>query len=268
MFDPNSLDAAPGGEVFERIDGRGPLVLLCDHATNRIPAEYGRLGLPASELGRHIAYDIGAAPLTRALAARLQARAVLSGFSRLLIDPNRGLDDPTLVMRLSDGAVIPGNARIDEAERNRRIERFYRPYDRAVADTVAAVEAEGLRPILFSIHSFTPFWKDRPRPWHAGVLYGRDARLGVPLLALLRQDPALTVGDNEPYGGDLEGDILDRHALRRGRTHVLLELRQDLIADEAGVAGWTERLVPILARLVARFAGAVPAGAGVMEGVA
>jgi predicted N-formylglutamate amidohydrolase len=234
-----------------RIDGRGPLVLLCDHATNFIPPEYGRLGLPAPELQRHIAYDIGAAALTRHLATRLRVRAVLSGFSRLLIDPNRGLDDPTLVMRLSDGAVVPGNARIDPVERKRRIERFYRPYDQAVAETVAAVEAEGLAPLLFSIHSFTPFWKGRPRPWHVGVLYGRDARLAAPLLARLRDDPALNVGDNEPYDGDLEGDTLDRHATRHGRLHVLLEVRQDLVADDAGVAAWTDRLVPILERLAA-----------------
>ena len=236
-------------DAFTRTDGRGPLVLLCDHAVNFIPPEYGRLGLPASELERHIAYDIGAAALTRGLAARLGARAVLSGFSRLLIDPNRGLDDPTLVMRLSDGAVVPGNARIDAAERARRIERFYRPYDRAVAETIASVEAEGFAPVLVSIHSFTPFWKGRPRPWHVGVLYGRDARLAAPLLARLREDPALVVGDNEPYDGDLEGDTLDRHGTRHGRLHVLLEVRQDLVADEDGVAAWTDRLVPILERL-------------------
>ncbi len=234
-----------------RLDGRGPLVLICDHATNFIPPEYGRLGLPESELRRHIAYDIGAAALTRTLAARLRARAILSGFSRLLIDPNRGLDDPTLIMRLSDGAVVPGNARIDDREREGRIERFYRPYHEAVAETVAGAESEGLEPILVSIHSFTPFWKGRARPWHVGVLYGRDARLAAPLLAALREDPALDVGANEPYGGGLEGDTLDRHGARRGRLHALLEIRQDLIADEEGVAAWTDRLHPILERLVA-----------------
>src|SRR5919206_4646167 len=188
-----AADALPPPAAFPRIDGRGPLVLIGDHATNFIPPEYDRLGLPEPELRRHIAYDIGAAALTRRLAARLQARAVLSRFSRLLIDPNRGLDDPTLVMRLSDGAVVPGNARIDAAERARRIERFYRPYDQAVADTVADVQRAGLRPVLFSIHSFTPRWKGSPRPWHAGVLYGRDPRLAAPLLRMLRRDPALVV---------------------------------------------------------------------------
>src|SRR5919206_4377922 len=111
-----AADALPPPAAFPRIDGRGPLVLLCDHATNFIPPEYGRLGLAEPELQRHIAYDIGAAAPTRHLAARLRVRAVLSGFSRLLIDPNRGLDDPTLVMRLSDGTVVPGNARIDDSE--------------------------------------------------------------------------------------------------------------------------------------------------------
>ena len=261
MFDTASPDLPPGDAAFEHIGGRGSLIILCDHATNRIPSEYGCLGLPAPELNRHIAYDIGAAALTRALAARLEARAVLSGFSRLLIDPNRGLDDPTLVMRLSDGTVVPGNARIDQTERARRIARFYRPYDQAVAESIRAVEAERLRPILFSIHSFTPFWKGWPRPWHAGVLYGRDARLATPLLALLREDPGLLVGDNEPYGGQLEGDTLDRHAVRQNRLHVLLEVRQDLIASEGGVLAWTERLAPILERLVAGVDRTVPATA-------
>ena len=109
------------------------LILLCDHASNHLPPEYGDLGLPAGEFARHIAYDIGAAAVTRGLATRLGGTAVLSRFSRLLIDPNRGMDDPTLIMRISDGAVVPGNAHVDEAERQRRIARFHRPYHDAIA---------------------------------------------------------------------------------------------------------------------------------------
>jgi predicted N-formylglutamate amidohydrolase len=163
-------------EPYEIVAGQGHvrLVLLCDHASNRLPQDYGGLGLPASEFERHIAYDIGAAALTRGLAQRLDATAVLSCFSRLLIDPNRGMDDPTLIMRLSDGAVVPGNRGVDEAERARRIARFHQPYHGAIAAAVAGVRARGHVPFLVSIHSFTPVWRGWQRPWHVGILWDRD----------------------------------------------------------------------------------------------
>ncbi|WEK50455.1 MAG: N-formylglutamate amidohydrolase [Candidatus Kaistia colombiensis] len=227
-------------------DAAAGLILLCDHASSHVPDEYGSLGLPPSEFERHIAYDIGAEALTRALAVRFGIPAVLSHFSRLLIDPNRGLDDPTLIMRLSDGAVIPRNARIDMAERERRIARFYRPYDDAVTRAIEAGMATGRIPMILSIHSFTPLWKGVPRPWHAGILWDADPRLARPLIAGLAGDPAIAVGDNEPYHGALKGDTLYRHATQRGLAHALVEIRQDLIADPAGVSEWTDRLAKVL----------------------
>lgn len=219
------------------------LFLVCDHATNAMPASYAGLGLPARELARHIAYDPGAAALTRALAARLDAPAVLSGFSRLLIDPNRGEQDPTLIMRLSDGAVVPGNARIGAAEREARLARFHRPYHAAIdAALDALTAARGAPPVLVSLHSFTPVWRGRTRPWQCGILWDRDPRLAVPLIEALGADPALTVGDNEPYSGRLRGDCMYRHGTMRGIAHALIEVRQDLIADEDGVAAWAARL--------------------------
>ena len=243
-----------GDHVFEIIPGDtgAGLVLIADHASNHVPAEYAALGLPPAEFERHIAFDIGVEPLTRVLAARLGVPAVMSHFSRLLIDPNRGDDDPTLVMRLSDGAVIPGNARIDAAERDARVERFWRPYDRAVTDTIDDCFSSGRAPILFSLHSFTPIWRGTPRPWHCGVLWNRDDRLSDFLLTRLGADPALVVGDNEPYHGGLDGDTMNRHGLRRGLVHALLEVRQDLVADAAGVAAWADRLEPILREAMAR----------------
>jgi predicted N-formylglutamate amidohydrolase len=231
-------------ESHETIAGNlaGGLLFLADHASNAIPDDYGGLGLPTSALERHIAYDIGVRPLTFALAERFGAPAVLSCFSRLLIDPNRGLDDPTLVMRLSDGAIVPGNAQHDAAERGRRIARFWRPYDAAVGETVAAMRATGRLPVIVSIHSYTPVWRGWARPWHAGILWNRDPRLPVPLLAALRREHTLVVGENEPYDGALAGDCLDRHARVAGLPHVLIEVRQDLIADAIGVAAWAERL--------------------------
>ncbi len=246
--------AADPDAAFEIVPGdlAAGLVLVADHASNRVPADLAGLGLPASEFARHIAFDIGVAPLTRVLAARLGVPAVLSCFSRLVIDPNRGDDDPTLVMRLSDGAVVPGNASLDAVGRQARIERFWRPYDEALTRTVDGAFAAGRPPILFSLHSFTPIWRGTPRPWHCGVLWDADPRLPELLLTRLRGDPALVVGDNEPYDGALEGDTMYRHGTRRGLVHAILEVRQDLIADDAGVAAWADRLEPILREAMAR----------------
>jgi len=242
---------APAFEIVAGRAGAG-LVIIGDHASNRVPEELGDLGLPASEFRRHIAWDIGVEALARALAARLDVPAVLSRFSRLVIDPNRGDDDPTLVMRLSDGAVIPGNARIDAAERDRRIEAYWRPYDRAIRETIDAGFAAGRAPVIFSLHSYTPVWRGWPRPWHCGVLWDRDPRLPDLLIEQLRADPALVVGDNEPYDGALVGDTLYRHGTRRGLAHAILEVRQDLIADAEGGAAWVERLAPILETVMRR----------------
>jgi predicted N-formylglutamate amidohydrolase len=235
---------------FLSIDGDAGcgLLLICDHASNSIPAEYGDLGMPASELARHIAYDPGAAAVTRNLAALLGAPAILSTFSRLLIDANRGEDDPTLVMRLSDGALVPGNAGIDDNERERRIRRFHAPYHAAIAAAIEHALALGRPPALVSIHSFTPVWRGRARPWHAGILWDRDPRLALPMLEALRSDPELIVGDNEPYSGALHNDTMWRHGTARGLPHALVEIRQDLIGDEAAAADWAARLAPILLR--------------------
>ncbi len=240
--------------AFEIIGGRAGagLVIVGDHASNRVPEELGDLGLPASEFARHIAWDIGVEALARALAARLGVPAVLSRVSRLVIDANRGDDDPTLVMRLSDGAVIPGNGRIGAEERDRRIAAYWRPYDEAIRATVDAGFTAGRPPVIFSLHSFTPVWRGWPRPWHCGVLWDADPRLPDLLIERLRGDPTLVVGDNEPYDGALAGDTMYRHGTRRGLAHAILEVRQDLIADAEGVAGWVERLAPILAEVMGR----------------
>ncbi|HZP20174.1 MAG TPA: N-formylglutamate amidohydrolase [Bauldia sp.] len=225
------------------------LLLLCDHARNRLPAAYGSLGIAAGEFERHIAYDIGAEALTRRLADRLGAPAVLSSFSRLLIDINRGEDDPTLIMRLSDGAIVPGNRRVDAAERARRIAAYHAPYHNAVSAAVDRALAAGWPPILVSIHSFTPSWRGVPRPWQVGVLWDHDPRFSRALIALLAEDASLVVGDNEPYAGGLPGDTLYRHAIERGLAHAIIEVRQDLIAADAGVEEWTARLAPPIAEL-------------------
>ncbi|WP_188409138.1 DUF1244 domain-containing protein [Agaricicola taiwanensis] len=223
-----------------------PFVLLCDHASNAVPEPYGDLGLPREQMERHIGYDIGAARVTRQLAATLGAEALLTRFSRLLIDPNRGEIDPTLVMRLSDGAIIPGNARADADEVEKRLDLFHRPYHQAITRTLDERQARGQVPLLVSIHSFTPSWRGAVRPWHAAVLWDKDPRLALPVLEALRQDAGLIIGNNEPYDGALPGDTMHRHGTSRGLPHVLIEVRQDLIADDAGADEWAARLADVL----------------------
>lgn len=245
--------AFPLSDSFEDLPGddAGGLLILVDHASNLIPPEYAGLGLPEAELERHIAYDIGAGPVGRELATRFRAPAVLSCFSRLLIDPNRGEDDPTLIMSLSDGAIVPGNRRLDAAERELRLERFYRPYHAAIVRRLAAMLASGTPPAILSVHSFTPVWKGAPRPWHAGILWDRDPRFALPLIEGLSAEQALHIGDNEPYLGMLKNDTMYRHGTGRGLAHALLEIRNDLIATPAGVLEWADRLQPILAAVLA-----------------
>jgi predicted N-formylglutamate amidohydrolase len=218
------------------------ILLVCDHARNTLPEAYGDLGLPASEFDRHIAYDIGVEAVVNGVSARLGLPAVVSCFSRLLIDPNRGVNDPTLIMQLSDGAVVPGNRDIDETERNFRLSHFYRPYHRAIEAEIDAATAEGSPPVLISVHSFTPAWKGLARPWHAGFLWEDDRRCSDLFIQALSADPNLMVGDNEPYAGGLAGDTMNTHAVKRGLPHTLLEIRQDLISHDPGVSQWIERL--------------------------
>ena len=220
-------------------------LVTCDHASNAVPPEVGggSLGLPDEDMARHIAFDPGAAGVSIALGELLGAPVLLGNFSRLVIDPNRGEDDPTLVMKLYDGTVIPANRAVDTAETERRLAAYYRPYHGAVARLAARRDDT----LFVAIHSFTPQLRGRePRPWHVGVLYGHDARFALPLLRRLREETDLCVGENEPYGGHLDGDSVDRHAIKPGRVNVLIELRNDLIETDAQQVAWAERLAPIL----------------------
>lgn len=230
-------------QPFEIIGENRPArwLIACDHASNHVPGDVqgGDLGLSTTDMGRHIAYDIGAAGVSRHLADLLNARAILSRFSRLVIDPNRGEDDPTLMMRVYDGTIIPGNRHADDAEIEHRASNYYRPYHAAYTELAAKRDDT----IIVAVHSFTPRLNSgHPRPWHIGLLFAGDTRLSQPLLEGLRAEPDLCVGANEPYAGHLPGDAVDRHALIPGRPNVLLEIRQDLIEDDAGQRAWAERL--------------------------
>lgn len=232
------------------VPGRtSPLLFLCDHASNRLPPEYDGLGLAKCLFETHIAYDIGAASVTRALAEAYGAAALLGGVSRLLIDLNRGADDPTLVMRLSDGSIIPGNRGAGPDEVANRLARFHAPYHAAIAGEMARI---GKDAILISIHSFTPAWKGVKRPWEIGVLYGRDARLARPLMRQLTA-AGFVVGDNEPYTGALEGDTLDIHGTKTGHANVLIEIRQDFLDHPAKAENFAMRLKPVIDKALAEL---------------
>jgi len=248
----DTTDEASGANAFEFIAGNpeAGIVITCDHASNAFPPGYGTLGVPKEQLERHIAYDIGAAGVARRLAALLGAPAVLSRFSRLFIDPNRAPDDPTLVMRISDGAVVPGNAKIGRDEIEHRLNHYYRPYHAAIDAALDGAIAAGKPPAIFSIHSFTENWRGHPRPWHATVLWDKDPRFAKPLVDALHAEPDIVAGENEPYTGRLKGDSMYEHGTRRGLAHALIEIRQDLIRDEAGQVAWAERLARIIARML------------------
>jgi predicted N-formylglutamate amidohydrolase len=237
-----------GAKPYRSIEGDAAtgLLILCDHAENSLPEPYGLLGLRPEDLHRHIAYDMGAAGVAERLAEMLGAPALLSRFSRLLIDPNRGLDDPTLIMQISDGLIVPGNVGLGESEVAFRIAHHYEPYHRAIERAVEAGVAAGKPPVIVSVHSFTQAWKGVPRPWSVGVLWDKDPRLALPLLEALRTIPGIEVGDNVPYSGQLKGDTLYRHGTVRGLAHALIEVRQDLILSEEGQAEWAGRLAEAL----------------------
>ncbi|MFE3835931.1 N-formylglutamate amidohydrolase [Pseudogemmobacter sonorensis] len=231
---------------IEGADRPGRWLVTCDHATNRVPdwVNGGDLGLAPRDMNRHIAFDPGARGVARALGHLLDSPVIASDFSRLVIDPNRGEDDPTLVMRIYDGSVVPANRRITAAGIEERMARLYRPYHAAYAELAAR------RPdtVILAIHSFTPELRGHaPRPWHVGILHSHlDGRLSRPLIARLRAEPDLCIGDNEPYSGHLPGDAVDRHALAAGRLNTLVEIRNDLIADDAAQTAWAGRLAPLL----------------------
>lgn len=235
---------------MENADRR--FLIICDHASNFVPPELDGLGLPPEALQRHIAYDPGALEVALLIAERLNCPLVASQFSRLLIDPNRGLDDPTLVMKLSDGAIIPANRTLDpfqnKAEWQARIDDFYAPYNQAIEAAIAAAQADGCVPIILSVHSFTPMWRGTARPWQAAVLWDKDDRLRNIMVDYMKTHDDICFGDNRPYSGRLKNDCLYRHGTQNGLPHALIELRQDEIADAAGQEKWATHMVAILSQ--------------------
>jgi predicted N-formylglutamate amidohydrolase len=230
-----------------RPQGSGRFVLFCDHASNHIPAELDDLGLPVSELARHIAWDIGAAGVTETLSEIFDAPAVLCGVSRLVIDCNRHLDAADLMPAVSHGTTIPGNLHLDDAARAARIEGWFRPYHDGIESVLLEREARGVPSIAVSIHSMTESLAGEPRPWQIALSSHLDRSLADPVLAALRRPGDVVVGDNQPYDLDPEVDYsIPFHALRRGLSHVQVEFRQDEIADTVAQRQWALRFAAAL----------------------
>ena len=239
---------------FRYIDrrARSRRLVVADHAGAAVPASLRGLGLGQDIFRRHIAVDIGSRAMAELLAESLEASLILANYSRLVVDLNRHLDDPTAFIPVSDGIAIPGNQNLGAVQKQRRADAIYRPYHNAIDNLIDDFTGRGCAPVIISMHSFTPVLARRARPWHIGVLWDKDPRIAHPLLERLRHEPELTVGDNEPYSGRHPADYtVDHHGEGRGVANVSLEVRQDLISDGAGVTRWGALLAEALTDILA-----------------
>ena len=236
-------------------DSERPLLVLCDHASRTVPQSLGTLGiLNHTDLSRHIAWDIGARAVTERIAARAGARAVLCGYSRLVIDCNRPLWSPTLVPEVSDGTIIPANRGLSWQEIASRVEGIYLPYHLAIAEALGRFAAKGVKPLVLFIHSFTPRMNGRDRPWSIGTPHTSDRSISDPFIAMMRGIGGFEAGDDQPYSFDddySEDYTIVAHALSRGLKHLFIEIRQDEIADAAGALLWGDRIFGALEELSA-----------------
>jgi predicted N-formylglutamate amidohydrolase len=245
------VEPAPQGtEPVARVEnpeGRSPVLLICEHASNHLPARYGSLGLGPAELESHIAWDPGALGVAKELSRLLDAPLIHATVSRLVLDLNRDPSAPDSIWTLSERTTIPGNLDLDEGERARRVREVYDAFHDAVDTFADARKAAGRLGAVVSIHSFTPVYRDVPRPWQIGLIFNRDERYARHVATGLKQDPALTVGMNEPYSpADRVFHTLERHAERRGLPPLMIEIRNDLIRTQDGQASWACRLAPLL----------------------
>jgi predicted N-formylglutamate amidohydrolase len=232
------------------VAGRSPFLLTCDHYGRLIPRALGDLGVPASELKRHIAWDIGIAGVAEALAKQLDAHLIAQRYSRLVIDCNRPPSAPSSIPRISEATTIPGNEGLAHEATEARRTQIFEPYHRRIREVIDRRLRDRIPTVLVSLHSFTPVYAGIARPWHIGTLYHRDTRLPPLLLKLLRGEPDLVVGDNEPYAVSDDTDYtIPVHGEARGLMNSGIEIRQDLIGDQAGEKQWAERLARIFGEI-------------------
>lgn len=249
---PLTAGDLPPVSVFNA-DGNSAFLIVADHAGNAFPGALGTLGIDAPDQVRHIAWDIGIGGVCRALADLLPATLIQQNYSRLVVDCNRPQGAPDSIPPLSDGTSVPGNVDLSPAERAARKVAIFDPYHACITDELDRRQATSRPTVLIAMHSFTPVFRGVARPWQVGVLYQRDPRLARALLATLRQDQSLTIGNNEPYSvSDATDWTIPHHGERRGILHVGIEIRQDLIAQPQGQAEWAERMAATLPLALAK----------------
>ncbi|MFT6556514.1 N-formylglutamate amidohydrolase [Sneathiella sp.] len=237
-------------------ESSSPILLIADHASRHIPEAYNLLGIedPAL-LRRHVAWDIGIEDVTRRMSDKLEASAIYSGFSRLLIDPNRYPDDPASMPVESDGVRVPANVGLTAVQKAERVAGYFEPYHNKLRQMLDRKVADHKQPIVLSMHSFTPVMNDFERPWHVGILWDQDERLARPLLEIFRKNPTLVVGDNEPYSAKQPfGYTMNEHGTKRDIPHVVIEIRQDLIDTHHGAEQWSSLMVDAVLQLQKRLA--------------
>ncbi|MFZ4761677.1 MAG: N-formylglutamate amidohydrolase [Alphaproteobacteria bacterium] len=223
------------------------VLVLCDHASANIPLSLNNLGVSEAERARHIGYDIGAAAVAEIVADALQAPCIFTNYSRLVLDVNRELDDPSSIPPVSDHTPIAGNQNLSAAQKEQRAQELFYPYHQQIKQHLLAIRDRGEVPVIISMHSFTPIMNDFVRPWHVGLLWDNDPRMAVPIMQKLAAIDGVVVGDNEPYSGRLhKGYTMEHHVIGLGLPGCLLEIRQDLIADAAGQKKWADILIPVL----------------------
>jgi predicted N-formylglutamate amidohydrolase len=251
--DRTSADA-PAAEPVARVenaDGASAILLVCEHAANHLPARFGDLGLAPVDLESHIAWDPGALGVARALSRQLDAPLIAATVSRLVLDLNRDPAAPDSVAALSERTVVPGNRDLEPAERRRRIEDVYHAFHEVADALIDSRMAAGRIRAIVSIHSFTPIYRDVPRPWHVGLIFARDGRLARHVENGLERDRDLVIGMNEPYSpADRVFHTLERHAERRGLAPLMIEIRNDLIRTAEQQMSWSNRLAPLLTMAV------------------
>jgi predicted N-formylglutamate amidohydrolase len=266
---PDCLLAAdePAPVSVHHENGRTPFLIVADHAGNSMPRALGRLGLPEAECARHVAWDIGIAAVSRLVADALDATLVQQNYSRLVIDCNRTPGSETSIAEVSELTPVPGNIGLSEGRKARRVREIFRPYHDRIETELEGRRQAGRPAALVAMHSFTPVFKGVPRPWHAGVLYNRDPRFAHLLMALMRHEEGLVVGDNEPYSvTDASDYTIPVHGERRGLHHVAIEIRQDLIADGKGQRTWGALLARLLPQAYRELMAAEVARVGVTFG--
>jgi predicted N-formylglutamate amidohydrolase len=249
----------PAPYTLYNADGQAPVLLVCDHASRAFPRAMNQLGLADWVLDKHVACDIGAASVTRHMADLLDAPAVLAGYSRLIVDLNRQLHGASAFIKVSDGIAIPGNLEISEEEKAEREASFFKPYHDAVTRQLARFDEKGVTPAFLAVHTCTPVFNRVVRQMHIGIMWDQDGRIPVPLIRNLDAMEGVCVGDNEPYSGRHPHDFtIDHHAERNGLPCAGIEVRQDLVSDEAGAAKWAGVLAEALEDVLTEVVGFQP----------